>query len=326
MARELIEIVDAAYGAAGSDQDWVDQVATAAYSALDQGLGISVGTCDASSGDTVRTGVYTQIGCPPGFQGSRLAQTIPGEHVPSLFGFAPPVVLLSECVETFEFDRFIGPALRPFDIRDIIGIRCIEPSGRGCVIAASLPERRPLPARRRSLLARVAAHVVAGWRLRQKLAGEAESSGVGDYGDAIFDQSGRIVHLADGIDARRDGVKLRAGVERLRASKQARRLDPDTALELWRALVDGRWSIVQRTDSDGKRFLLARRNAPEVRDIGSLAPREALAAAYAALGHSSKLIAYELGIAESSLSVLLKQAMHKLGAKNRMELALLFGA
>jgi DNA-binding CsgD family transcriptional regulator len=326
MARGLIEIVDAAYGAAGSDQDWVDQVARAAYSALDQGLGVSVFTFDASSGDKVRVGVCTQIGCPPGFQGSPIAEATPGEHVPTLFGSAPPALLLSECVEPSIFDGFIAAALHPFGIRDVIGIRCVEPSGRGCVISVSLPQLRPLPARRRSVLARVAAHIVAGWRLRQKLAGGAEPPGVGDDGDAIFDESGRVAHLADGIDARRDGSKLRAGVERLLASKQARRLDPDAAVELWRALVDGRWSIVQRTDSDGKRFLLARRNAPEVRDIGSLAPREALAAAYAALGHSSKLIAYELGIPESSLSVLLKQAMHKLGAKNRMELALLFGA
>jgi DNA-binding CsgD family transcriptional regulator len=326
MTRGVLEIVDAAYSSAGSDQDWIEQIASVAHSTLDEGLGVSVFTFDASSGDRVRVGLHAQRGVPPGFHGAALAETAPGEHVHALFRPSPPALLLNEALEPSALEHgYVGQALRAFGIPNVLAIRCSDPSRRGCLIAVSLPHLRPLPARRRSVLARVAAHLAAGWRLRQKLAGSAESADLAEGADAIFDAEGRLQHLDGALDARRDGDELRTSVERMRATRQAERLEPEAALELWRALVDGRWSIVQRTDTDGKRYLLARRNTPEVRDATSLAPREALAAAYAALGHSSKLIAYELGIAESSLSVLLKQAMRKLGVKNRTELALLFG-
>jgi DNA-binding CsgD family transcriptional regulator len=161
--------------------------------------------------------------------------------------------------------------------------------------------------------------------LRQKQEGRAERAGMDDS-DAVFDARGRLQHLGAGLDTRHDRRALTTSVDRLREAHRVRRLDDGAALELWRALVDGRWSIVRHADTDGKRYLLARKNAPKLPEVDAgLTQREALAAAYAALGHSSKLVAYELGISESSVSVLLKRAMRKLGAKSRAELALLFG-
>jgi DNA-binding CsgD family transcriptional regulator len=325
MTRGVLEIVDAAYSSAGSDQDWVEQIADAAHSTLDEGLGVTVFTFDASSSDRVRVGCHAQREGPSDFRAAELAEATPSEHVRDMFRPSPPAVLLSETVAPSVFARWnLGQALRALGIQNVIAIRCADPSRRGCVICVLQPRVRRLPARRRAVLARVGAHLAAGWRLRQKLAGSAESADLAEGADAIFDAEGRLQHLDGELDARGDGDKLRTSVERMRAARQAERLDPEAALELWRALVDGRWSIVQRADSDGKRFLLARRNTPDVHDARALTPREALVAAYAALGHSSKLIAYELGIHESSLSLLLKQAMQKLGVKNRAELALVF--
>jgi len=46
------------------------------------------------------------------------------------------------------------------------------------------------------------------------------------------------------------------------------------AMENWRGLVDGRWSLVDRFDSDGKRFVVAVKNDPEARDPRGLSRRE----------------------------------------------------
>jgi hypothetical protein len=52
-------------------------------------------------------------------------------------------------------------------------------------------------------------------------------------------------------------------------------------------LVLGQWSLIDHQDSDGKRFLLARRNAPEVEELTALKEDEHRAAALFALLASS---------------------------------------
>jgi DNA-binding CsgD family transcriptional regulator len=59
---------------------------------------------------------------------------------------------------------------------------------------------------------------------------------------------------------------------------------------------------------------------------GPLSERERQVLAYAALGHPNKLIAYELGIANSTVSVLLARAQTKLGAASRNEMLALYNA
>jgi len=85
--------------------------------------------------------------------------------------------------------------------------------------------------------------------------------------------------------------------------------------------VARRWSLVDRFDSDGRRFLVARRNEPDVRDPRALSPRERQVAAFAALGHSNKLIAYTLGLSASTIATHLAAAMRKLAVRSRVELA-----
>lgn len=54
--------------------------------------------------------------------------------------------------------------------------------------------------------------------------------------------------------------------------------------------------------------------------IHVLSEREALVAAYAAMGHANKFIAYELGISEASVSTAMRSAASKLGVRSRVEL------
>ena len=88
--------------------------------------------------------------------------------------------------------------------------------------------------------------------------------------------------------------------------------DPDRAMALWQALVVGRWSLIDHFDSDGRRFVVAHRNDVAVLDTRGLTLREQQISAHAALGHSNKVIAYELGLSVSAVGEHLARARAKL--------------
>jgi DNA-binding NarL/FixJ family response regulator len=81
---------------------------------------------------------------------------------------------------------------------------------------------------------------------------------------------------------------------------------------MWQAMVSGRWSLLDHFDSDGRRYVLAHRNDPQVPDARGLTLRQRQVIAYAALGHSNKVIAYELGLSASTVGCHLARARAKL--------------
>ena len=141
-----------------------------------------------------------------------------------------------------------------------------------------------------------------------------------------LDPSDRFLHATSAAKepAAREG--LAEAVRRMELARgRLRRADPDEALALWQGLVDGTWSLVDHSDSDGKRYLLARRNEPGMRDPRALARHERAALAFAALGHQNKYISYLLGISVSAVAQNLRTAQRKLGLASRNELIQRFG-
>jgi DNA-binding NarL/FixJ family response regulator len=94
---------------------------------------------------------------------------------------------------------------------------------------------------------------------------------------------------------------------------------PEEAIQMWKAMVDGRWTVAEQVESDGKRLLLAFENSP-VTPALLMSEAERRVVSYAALGHSQKYIAYELGLSESVVSRLISSALGKLRLKNRQQL------
>jgi DNA-binding NarL/FixJ family response regulator len=84
--------------------------------------------------------------------------------------------------------------------------------------------------------------------------------------------------------------------------------------------VRGKWSLVDWFDAEGRRFLLAKPNAPRITDPRGLSEREAQVATYAALGDTNKVIGYRLGLSPSYVSRLVHDAMRKLDVKTRAQL------
>jgi DNA-binding NarL/FixJ family response regulator len=84
--------------------------------------------------------------------------------------------------------------------------------------------------------------------------------------------------------------------------------------------VEARWTLVDAYERDGKRFIVARENEAEVGGLASLSNRERQIVAFLALGSTTKEIAYQLGISDSTTRVLLSRATTKLRVRSRQEL------
>ena len=140
--------------------------------------------------------------------------------------------------------------------------------------------------------------------------------------EALLDPTRFLVAQAAGGAQERGASKTIREAARLvdKARGPLRQDDPEEALRIWRGLVRGRWSLVDWFDTDGRRFVLAKPNAPNIRDPRGLTEREALVATYAASGESRKLISYRTGLSESTVSRALDSAMHKLTVKTKAQL------
>ena len=207
-------------------------------------------------------------------------------------------------------------------VADVLGVVAHSGTGRGVVLNAVLDaSRRSTPTERRRWT-RCAAHIGAALRLRalgQGLALDAAPV------EAIFDGGGKLHDARDGAAARTARETLRQAVRQVDQARTAvGRRDADAALEAWEGLVRGRWSLVDRFDSDGRRFVVAVRNDPLHPDPRGLSPRERQVAEYVGLGRSAKEIGYLLGVCAASVENSTRRAQAKLGLGSRVELTAFF--
>jgi len=205
-------------------------------------------------------------------------------------------------------------------VPDIVGAIGLDPGGGG--VALSWLRRAPGPMRRdvRQTLLRVAAHVASAGRLRERSTSHVD-------GDAVIAADGRVVHAErDARDAHQRSALREAALRLDRARMRRRAGDLVDPAAMWTALVEGRWTLVERFDSDGRRVLIARRNDPTTRADLALTERERKVVALIAAGHPLKLAAYELGLGTSTVCETLQRAMTKMGVSSRAALVEMHGA
>jgi DNA-binding CsgD family transcriptional regulator len=91
------------------------------------------------------------------------------------------------------------------------------------------------------------------------------------------------------------------------------------ALDLWTALVGGRYSLVGRDEGTSRRYLVLE-NSPHSKAMRALTAREIDVLSMSARGLSTKLVAYGLGLSPGTVSTALARAAAKLGLSTRLEL------
>jgi len=123
-----------------------------------------------------------------------------------------------------------------------------------------------------------------------------------------------------------EGVREKPGARVLEAHALGQESGAEAAREVWRALVAGRWSVVDHCDRAGRRYLLAVANLPKDQDASALTAREVQILARVALRHSLKVVSYELGLSHSTVSGQLQSALRKLRLGSVAEAVRVLGA
>lgn len=191
-------------------------------------------------------------------------------------------------------------------LQDGIGIIVHPEPNVAVVLSASRDEPCTIDRASRRVLEQVGLHIESKMRLRRRPQSLR----------AVIRPDGRVVHHTPKAPAAALLSRHVLDVERARSRKH--RSQPH-ALNLWRALIAGTVSLVERAEGSS-RFYLVVENAPTWRGLRALSPREVDVLGYAARGLSSKLIAYALGLSEATISSRLANAARKMGTASRTDL------
>ena len=327
MKGDFLEIIEAAYAESADPDAWLKGALEAVRPHLDRGTGVFAHRFTHGKDDFWRGRIHC-LGADEALAKSLDGLTAFLDQMPKeaalayarrFYPRAPMVVWASELAggslrgSFGEYRRTLGVegsvALDGFG--DSLGVLAADPSGHGCIFFTIDSKPTRLPTRTIAAWRRVAAHLVTGYRLvRQRC----------DAKDAILSPTGKVLHLEPEV-TRKDAEPLCEATRAIdRARGKLRRTDPDRALALWRGLVDGRWSLVDHFDHDGRRYVVAKRNAPEVLPWHSLTARESQILAFVAQGQTHKIIAYQLGLSPSAVGESLVRARKKVGARSRLDL------
>jgi DNA-binding CsgD family transcriptional regulator len=320
-----IDVVEAAYRAGASSETWLHGVLEAAAPLLHPGMCATGYFFDFSEPAVPPVHGVQVLGAPPSLADDLAAFHDRNREVSRTMLHAGPVVTTgSQFVPAARLAPEFGQYTECFTkagirIGDTLGVVGVSPSCQGVALGCVYDRPTKLSRSARRRWTRIAVHVEAGSRLRSALG--TLHSGEESRPDAILSPSGRVEH-AEG-EAREAGAResLRARAVAIdRARGRLRRSDPDSALETWQGLVAGRWSLVDRFESDGRRYVVAHRNPPKAARILSLTAREREVVGHRMRGHSAKLIGYTLGISPAAVSAALKSSLQKLGVGTLAEM------
>jgi DNA-binding CsgD family transcriptional regulator len=326
MGADPLSVVEAAYRFEASQEEWLRGIAQATYAQLGAGIGMLAFPYRVLDDSRVEaTGKPCVIDMPEEFgtQSVAMVQSLPPNYVRRTF-MRCEVTTQSQVTdpEVVAFNAPMRPMMEAMGWHDLVVCGGMDPSRHGLYLGAWLPKLTKLPPQVAAMWNRVAVHLTAATRLRHRLGIDGPGAP-----DAVLAPDGKLLH-AEGEAADREArsALFTAVREVERARTKLRRHHPEQAVDEWKGLVSARWTLLDQFESDGKRYVVARRNDVEPGGAEALTARERQALGYAALGHGNKLIAYEMGVSASTVGVLLHRAARKLGARTRAELVEKFGA
>lgn len=332
---DVLSILEAAYSETAGAEAWLAGALAAVGPHLDRGSGVWAHRYQHRAGAVWTSAIHAYGVTGPGAQS--LGEALAAMHVDvdevdwgRVYPSRPTASWSSELLGPLLMERMLE-VLRertgmtnPPDI-DSLGVIAGDPSGHGCIFftnAAVRPPRRDpkgrLTARQAEHWRRIAGHLVAGHRLARQRDPQV---------DAVLSPDGKVLHVERNAANHRAALAAATrGIDQARGP--LRRTDPERALRIWRDVVAGRWSLVDQYDHDGRRFVVARRNArpPETPLWSALTEREARVVSELAMGQSHKAIASAVGVSVAVVAADLAAARTKMGARTRLELAAAYRA
>lgn len=315
----ILDCLAAAYRLDLGDKDYVHNLAEAATPLLDRGFGVLAYTYNARD---ERQPVIEEVATSTGFDPSWLPRFYEAVEAAGYAGPPQPTGFEAwrhmTCGQASQVAK-MRPFLPMFEIlggsRDAFALNALDASGQGLWLGAPLRSTRKVSVEQVTLFTRLAAHLASAMRLRRT------TSGTKPKAAAVLSPSGALLHAeaeAGVLEARATLREATVAFDQARSKKP--RSNVDSATRRWRPLVVSRWSLLDDFDSDGRRFVVAVENAPPTRPPRrDLSEREHQVMTQAHLGHTNKVIAYELGLSTSTVRVLLHRAALKLGVSTRDE-------
>ena len=324
MARQdALDVVELAYRLESPDDEWLAAIGRACGARVLGGMVPSAYLVSRTETGAIRIGSAFTEGVP---NATELLQAMADSIDPSateiLFPFGTDCEFFTESLRKLPDEHREAAGANALQMLaamggdDSFGLRCVDAAGRGILVGV-LSKNGQVTPQGREIFLQLASHLGAGARLRRILGAEA----VIDSADAVFETDGRLAHASGSAASPTARSHLRQAVKNVdRARLRDVRADEHAALDLWQGLVTGQWSLIDRHDTDGRRYYVAIRNPPVAVRARALTAMEARVVALVAAGEPNKVIGYGLGIAESTVSGYVTSALRKLGASSRMEL------
>lgn len=319
MKPNFVGIVEAAY-TPSPPLAWLDNVMACGRLLLDRGEGLLAYTFDATDAESIQLSKPLFAGAGPEVWTAmqRSTEGLEPRAVQRTYLGSRPYGSVAQRFPGSARSMFLELATHnyaPNGFGDLMVLHIVDADHRGCLIAA--PMARSAPASRKDITrwGRVAAHLRSGFRLSLRQQGRPREP------EAILAPDGKVLHARDAATGAAERRALGLAAKRQEQARTGRmRNDAERALLLWPELVSGRWVLVEQTDSDGRRFLAAHPNAPEVQRRARLTHREQQVIERVLRGESSKVVALELAVTEATVSEHLAQVLNKLNLRSVSEL------
>jgi DNA-binding CsgD family transcriptional regulator len=316
---KAISMIESAYRADLSTEQWLEGVAASAAAAFESSKGALAFRYDASSGDWTHVRAVALHRMSPEFAGEffnqsgvspdearAVARMFASTHLGSVRSFGQAKGIAS-----------LGDILNRHGVEDLFGVNGVDPSGRGCMVLIAVDSFEG-PTTASHVWQRLAAHIAAGNRLRLSVDTLEGTDALSRRAEAVIAANGSVEQAVGPAEPRAARESLRDALIRIDKAR-SERADARRSVDLWRGLVAGRWSLVEHFERDGRRYYLAHKNDPELAPDRALTERERQVLGYAELGHSNKLIAYELGLSSSTVATLLAKARKRIGMSDGNE-------
>lgn len=323
-AASLLDCLSAGYRLDLDEPAYLANMAAEAARSMDRGLGVLAYTYDASdASNPIIDHLTTSNGFDPAWlpnYHAALLELGESDDPTKPTGFSSwGGMTCGQASRVRGMRRYLPAFDHIGGARDTFAVNARDASGRGLWLGAPMRSTEPVDESTKLLFSRLAAHLVAALRLRR---GERPRA---DEASAVMSPDGGMLHAeSEDVAGSRDAL-ARAARAFEHARTRAARRDVELATRRWRPLVESNWTLLDEIDSDGRRFILAVDNRPPTIHSGaSLSEREHQVLTHALLGRTNKVIAYELGLSDATVRVLVHRACRKLGASTRAEAIAMF--
>jgi DNA-binding CsgD family transcriptional regulator len=211
---------------------------------------------------------------------------------------------------------YLAPILAKLELQgfaDVFAINGVDPSGIGCMLLISSRAHELTPsASELQMFRRLAANLASAFRCRRKLG----TLGSGSPSDRAPDVEAQE-RFAEIVSAAREQLRTAPpAADDAGAKRQARKAAPTFTHPATKAGL----TLLHTFEENGRRYVVARENDASSQGVAALTQREREIVEHATNGFTNKQIAYNLGISNATVRVLMARAANRIGVRTRREL------